>query len=181
MKRTLCALLLFLAACSSAPAPAPPAASSPPAARTTTAAAPVWPAPADAAAAAGEAGLVLLDAEGQVLHIHAHLDVFVNGALVSVPAEIGIDVAAQRISPLHTHDDSGVIHVESPVMRDFTLGQFFAEWRQSLRGSAVYVGGAPYSGDPAALVLRAHQEIAVVYGQLPAGGVPKDYSFAEGL
>jgi hypothetical protein len=146
---------------------------------------PVWPAPSDAAAAAQDAGTGLLAEEGQVLHIHAHLDVFVDGRLVAVPPEIGIDVASQRISPLHTHDDSGVIHVESPVVRDFTLGQFFTEWRQPLVDNpagplSVYVGGKPYSGDPRQLVLRAHQEIALAYGTPPAN-IPSDYSFAEGL
>jgi hypothetical protein len=179
---------LLLAACGASPAPAqpaPPASTRVPASASPAGPAPVWPAPPDAASAAGEAGLVLLDSEGQVLHIHAHLDVFVAGQPVRVPAEIGIDAAAQRISPLHTHDDSGVIHVESPVKRDFTLGQFFAEWRQPLTGNpagrlSVYVDGKPYAGDPAALVLREHQEIVVAYGTPPAD-VPADYSFAEGL
>src|SRR5690348_2649465 len=70
-------------------------------------AAPVsWPAPSDATAQAKAAGLPMLGQEGQVLHIHSHLDVFVDGKPVTVPAEIGIDLARQQISPLHTHDTS---------------------------------------------------------------------------
>ena len=51
--------------------------------------------------------------EGFVLHIHEHLDVYVAGRRVTVPAGIGIDVAGSFISPMHTHDETGVIHVES--------------------------------------------------------------------
>src|SRR5438132_7158269 len=66
--------------------------------------------------------------EGNVLHIHQHLDIFVNGKPVTVPADIGINYIAKFISPLHTHDAAGIIHVESDEVRDFTLGQFFDVW-----------------------------------------------------
>src|SRR5947209_8228892 len=56
-----------------------------------------WPAPADATAQAKAAGLPMLGQEGQVLHIHSHLDVFVDGKQVTVPAEIGIDLVKQQI------------------------------------------------------------------------------------
>jgi len=77
--------------------------------------APPWPAPADATAAVNAAGLPMLGREGNVEHIHAHLDVLVDGQAVAVPAGIGIDVHRRTISPLHTHDASGVLHIESPV------------------------------------------------------------------
>jgi sulfur carrier protein ThiS len=32
------------------------------------------------------------------------------------------------MSPLHTHDSSGIIHVESLVERDYTLGEFLDVW-----------------------------------------------------
>jgi hypothetical protein len=44
----------------------------------------------------------------------------------------------------------------------------------------VYVNGQPYSGDPAALVLRKHQEIAVVIGT-PPKKIPSSYKFPPGL
>ena len=34
----------------------------------------------------------------------------------------------QGMSPLHTHDSSGTIHVESSVERDYTLGEFLDVW-----------------------------------------------------
>jgi hypothetical protein len=159
-------------------------------------AAPVnWPAPADATAQAKAAGLPMLGAEGQVLHIHSHLDVFVDGTKVTVPAEIGIDVPKQQISPLHTHDTTGVVHIESPVKADFTLGQFMTEWNVPLSKDTigtfkvgggkelhVYVNGKERAGDPASIKLAAHDEIAVVYGA-PADKVqvPSTYQWAGGL
>jgi len=131
--------------------------------------------------------------EGNALHIHQHLDILVNGKPVTVAAGIGINQVARFISPLHTHDLSGVIHVESDVVRDFTLGQFFDVWgvrfsRDCVGGYCakgtdalrVFVDGKPVSGDPRNLVLREHQEIAVVYGPATANvSVPSTYRFEE--
>ncbi|MFC4033703.1 hypothetical protein ACFO3J_19770 [Streptomyces polygonati] len=154
-----------------------------------------WPAPADASARVKAAGLPMLGQEGQVLHIHSHLDVFVDGRAVTVPAEIGIDLVKQQISPLHTHDTSGVVHIESPVQADFTLGEFMTEWNVPISKGALgplktgggkelrlYVNGKEQTGDPAALKLAAHEEIAVVYGA-PGDGVkvPSSYDWPEGL
>ncbi|MEU6170816.1 hypothetical protein ABZ832_02715 [Streptantibioticus parmotrematis] len=160
--------------------------------RTTT---PPWPVPADPAARVAAAGLPMMGAEGQVMHIHAHLDVLVDGKPVVVPALIGIDEQAQRISPLHTHDTSGVIHIESPVKAVFTLGQFMTEWDVALDAGRLgglttghgdtlraYVDGHEIKGDPAALTLHAHDEIALVYG--PADTpvkVPGSYTWPQGL
>lgn len=67
-----------------------------------------------------------------MLHFHAHLGVFVNGKTVAVPAGIGIDGRGGAISPLHIHNASGVIHIESPTQSAFTLAQFFSEWNVTL-------------------------------------------------
>jgi hypothetical protein len=32
------------------------------------------------------------------------------------------------MAPLHTHDDTGTIHVESNANRNYTLGQFLKVW-----------------------------------------------------
>ncbi len=112
-----------------------------------------------------------------------------------MPAGIGIDPAV-GYAPLHTHDASGVIHVESPTARAYTLGDFFAVWGVRFTPSClggycagggrqlrVYVDGRPYRGDPANLVLASHQELVVAYGtpaQLPSP-VPSSYRFAPGL
>lgn len=105
--------------------------------------APPWAAPHDAPTRVRAAGLSLLSSEGTALHIHQHLSITVDGKPVTVPGNIGIDLAAQRLSPLHTHDDSGILHVEAPTVRKFTLGQFFTEWDVRLRASTIgpYVNG----------------------------------------
>ena len=61
-------------------------------------------------------------------HIHAMLRVYVDGKPVTVPANVGIDPQGQFIAPLHTHDTSGVIHMEATQTYPFTLGQFFTVW-----------------------------------------------------
>ncbi len=140
-------------------------------------------------------GLDALSSEGTVMHIHQHIDIYVNGAQVEVPAEIGIPGDESFISIVHTHDSSGIIHVESPVKKDFTLGQFFDIWGLRFNNQClgsycqttdhklkVYVNGEAV-GDPRGLVLAPHQEIAVVYGtdQDQPKSVPDHYDFAAGL
>jgi hypothetical protein len=50
-----------------------------------------------------------------------------NNQNVTIPAGIGI-IPNNCIFWLHTHDDSGIIHVESPSQTSFTLGQFLQVW-----------------------------------------------------
>lgn len=154
-----------------------------------------WALPADPSAAATKAGLPMLGQEMLAVHYHAHLDVIVRGQTITVPAQIGIDEARQRISALHTHDTSGVVHIESGQDIPYTLGQLFTEWGQPLTTSQVgpvhartgeqvrvYRNGTPVSGDPAALKFAAHDEIVVWLGsasQQPQ--VPTSYTFPDGL
>lgn len=156
--------------------------------------APPWPAPNDASAAVAAAGLPMLRREGNVEHIHTHLDVLVDGAPVTVPANIGIDMRRRAISALHTHDESGVIHIESPVRRQFSLGEFFSEWLVSLSADnvgglragdgkvvRVFVNGTQRSGNPGAIMLGAHDEVAVIYGTARADEtIPSRYDFRNG-
>ena len=134
--------------------------------------------------------------EGTRLHTHQHLDLYVLGRRVVVPAGVGIDGAGRFISPLHTHDTSGVIHVESPTVRRFTLGEFFGVWGVRLgpghlggyvaghgRELRAYVNGERVAGDPGRIVLAPHQEIVLAFGtprQLP-GPIPAAYAFPAGL
>ena len=124
-------------------------------------------------------GLSALGGEAQALHIHQHLDIFVNGKPVVVPKFIGIDDGA-FLTELHTHDSSGIMHLESPVKKPFALGQFFGVWglrlsKQCIGGYCatptkplrMWVNGRPYLGDPNNLVLQAHQVIVIAYGRRP--------------
>jgi hypothetical protein len=134
-------------------------------------------------------GLNTLAQEGVATHIHAHLDIFVDGKRVLVPAAIGINQGAGYITELHTHDTRGVIHVESPKKDDkFTLGQFVSEWGVFLNARCIgaycdtlkwYVNGVRQTGDPEDLVLESHQEIAIVVGK-PPKKIPSSYKFARG-
>lgn len=139
------------------------------------------------------AGWPFLGAEMLAVHFHAHLDVIVNGSPVVVPLNLGIGV--NGLSPLHTHDPTGILHIESDDATQFTFGQFFTEWNISLASSclggrcadssyqlAIFTNGRPITGDPRALVLGAHQEIAIEYG--PRGHLPSppsSYPFPAGL
>ncbi|MFD0331547.1 hypothetical protein ACFQZC_33890 [Streptacidiphilus monticola] len=105
-------------------------------------------------------------------HIHTHLTVFVNGVEKKIPYGVGIvppyslqsaDDGSSFVGGgsafyyLHTHDESGILHVESPNEHIYTLGNFFDVWKQPLSGSqvgpdkgavTVYVDGKKYTGDP---------------------------------
>ena len=59
-------------------------------------------------------------------HIHPHLDILINGEIQAIPTGTGITSTCMH--SIHTHDTSGTLHVESPVKRDFVLGDFFAVW-----------------------------------------------------
>ena len=114
---------------------------------------PNWPAPPDPMGLAQKAGFEPTDREFLVTHTHAHLDVFVDGKPVQVPAGIGIDTKSEGVteqptadgtgkdyqvavcpnaclSELHTHDPDGILHSESRVanQKPAKLGQFFTEW-----------------------------------------------------
>jgi hypothetical protein len=115
-------------------------------------------------------------------HIHALLHIYVNGILAPLPADIGLDPAKGLESSMHTHDSTGIIHMEAPHPFKYTLGDFFAVWGVKLGPAQVgglkgyggdqlhfYLNGKPLS-NPAALVL--HREDSVVIGYGPIGSFP---------
>jgi hypothetical protein len=115
--------------------------------------------------------------EGQRIHIHQHLAIYDHGRTVVIPQYIGIPQAARCIYWLHTHTPDGIIHVEAPMDRSFTLGDFFAVWGQPLdrkhavsvaakrRDSIrVWLNGTRYTGDPAKIPLTAHADIVIQVG-----------------
>ena len=172
----------------------------------------LWPAPPDPLERTVAAGLQPERKEFLIHHAHAHLDVFVDGEPIAVPAGIGIEIddpEVQRfeepdgsvgyggirrcrkpcISPLHTHDGTGIIHTESESPEPNTLGQFFTEWGVRLSDSCVgehcspepiafYVDGKPYKEDPRAIELTDGKEIAIVIGT-PPPQIPKTADFSN--
>ena len=67
--------------------------------------------------------------EHLTFHTHTNLTMIVGEKLQKIPAGLGI-IPAKCIYWLHTHDDSGLIHIESPINQSFTLGQFFEIWNR---------------------------------------------------
>ncbi|MFZ0221325.1 MAG: hypothetical protein WCC17_23985 [Candidatus Nitrosopolaris sp.] len=131
--------------------------------------------------------------EQLLFHIHAHLDIIINGVYFLVPSQIGIPSSC--FFWLHTHDESGIIHIESPVNRDYTLGQFFDIWNKKLNNDqifnyvtnanthlTVYVNGTkvPNGTNYRDIKLHAHDEIAIVYGT-PPSTIPSSYKFPQGI
>lgn len=131
------------------------------------------------------AGVPALRAEGSVVHYHAHLDVFYDGEHVTVPADIGIDHRNSRISPMHTHFDTGVIHIEADEDEQFNLGQFLTLWGVAAEDGcvadkcgdavAVFVNGSVQDHAAPDVVIRADTEIALVLGTPPAD-IPSGYN-----
>jgi hypothetical protein len=142
------------------------------------------------------------NANEQVLfHIHAHLSMYVNGKQKLLPYGIGIVppyqlqadgnsqfvAGGQKFYWLHTHDETGVIHIESPVQRTFTLGNFFDVWHQPLSNNQVgpakgtvtaFLNGKKYTGDVRNIPLNAHGQIQLDVGT----AVPfQQYTFPQGL
>ena len=126
--------------------------------------------------------------EGAAEHIHTHLAVYVDGRLRPLPVGIGVvapsvegagtpDAFAQATRCyywLHVHASDGVIHVEAPTKRPFTLGQVFAVWRQSLSSTdvagatgrqTVYVDGKVVTGDPSRIALGPREDIQIDVGK----------------
>ena len=130
-------------------------------------------------------GLPAMPKEEFVQHIHQHLTITVRGNPVTVPAGIGINQFERYISPIHTHDSSGTIHIESGTTDTFTLGQFFDVWGVRLTADCiggyckkagenlqVIADGAPVK-EPRALPLHDKQEIQIHFEAAPASAKAK--------
>lgn len=110
-------------------------------------------------------------------HVHALLSVFVDGEQVTVPANIGIDEASGTVSPLHTHDPNGVVHLEADEPYPFSLVQVLGVWGVAFgpgqlggmrdegpRSVQVYVNGEKIV-DPVAYELRDQDNVVIAYGE----------------
>ena len=138
------------------------------------------------------------------VHYHTALQILYQGNPVSIPSDVG------RLTTcfywLHTHVESpGVIHIESPKGHTYTLGDFFKVWQVS-KGTpepldathvssfiltpdqklVVYIdlsdgkGPQVYTGDPAAIVLKAHEVITLEIAP-PTVNPPPKFTFQSGL
>jgi len=125
--------------------------------------------------------------EKLVYHVHTHLTVFVNGSPRQIPAGIGIpspqaqqtaegpDVASGACFYwLHTHAADGIIHIESPTKRTYTLGNLFDVWQQPLGPNQVgpvkgkvtaFYNGQVYKDNPRNIPLGSHTQIQLDVGK----------------
>ena len=146
-------------------------------------------------------GIQCQPSEQVLFHIHARLTIYVKGQPKKVPYGIGIAhpetqetpagpfvVAGTCFAWLHTHAADGIIHIESPVQRTYTLGNFFDIWKQPLgptrvgptKGRVVaLVDGKVWKGNPRAIPLDAHTQIQLDVGRPLVG--PTSISNWNGL
>lgn len=122
-------------------------------------------------------------------HIHVHLSLYMNGSPVQLPANIGIASDQSCYYWLHVHDGSGVVHIEAPTQKIYTLGNFFHIWGQafpqlqypveleSTNDWQVYVNGKLYTGDFHNIPLTAHTLITMAY---KSPGVKPDTTYNWG-
>jgi len=130
------------------------------------------------------------------VHYHAHLSIVYQGNEVNVPGNIGIE--ANCFYWIHTHDTTGVIHIEAPKAQanhTFTLGDFFNVWNQPLSKKqvanftisgdtklVVYIDGKvqPDGTDPTKIPLKNHEQIVLEITP-PVVDPPPSYTFPAGL
>jgi hypothetical protein len=132
-------------------------------------------------------GIHCAPVEQLAYHIHAHLAVYKDGQLYSLPGGIGIP-GSQMVQTsegpvaagghcfywLHTHTSDGIIHIESPTQRIYTLGEFFNEWHQPLSADQVgnvhgkitaFVNGKLWTKDLRSIPLVPHAVIQFNIGE----------------
>ncbi len=111
-------------------------------------------------------------------HIHAQVNVYNQGLLITLPADVGIDERHHVETTIHTHDATGIVHMEAPRPYRYTLGDLFAIW--GVRFGAGTLGGLQDNGanrvwvyvngkritDPARHVLANGDNIAIGYGTM---------------
>jgi|SRR6185295_18475492 len=131
-------------------------------------------------------GVPCLTTMNETYHVHVHLSIFLNGDQLIIPQHLGIPKDASGNDKcfylIHTHDQTGELHVESATPATFTLGQIFDIWGQPLDATNVNVGGIVglpiaifvvedgatvatlYTDDPKKLELKAHRQITIQIG-----------------
>jgi hypothetical protein len=149
---------------------------------------------ANAARSAARGRELGLPAEGTTMHEHANVQVFVHGTKEPVPTDIGINASKGTIQSIHTHDDTGTVHLESSVSREFTLADFFGVWGIRFTPSClgaycnddanqlqVFVDAEEVTGDLQGVQLDDQSVIVVTYGtvdELP-DPIPSTFDFSS--
>lgn len=140
-------------------------------------------------------GMECTSSEQLVFHIHAYLEIYANGQPVTVQPGVGIVAPAGSgesalgsdglktcIYPMHVHDgEPNILHIESPIKKTYTLGNFFDLWGQQLSDTQVMGNKADSSHklvfyvfdstgkmtqvttDPRAIGVAEHETIVILY------------------
>jgi hypothetical protein len=95
-------------------------------------------------------------------HSHPGVSIVINGSSFTIPANVGINGNCLR--PVHTHDTSGTIHIETDENRDYTLGDFFLIWgnwennaQRTIFNSTQIFGGHVVNGNTLTMTINGVQ------------------------
>jgi hypothetical protein len=132
--------------------------------------------------------IVCASGMSELYHVHTHLAIFKDGQSLALPMNIGLP--GQCNYEMHTHDQTGIIHIETPNLKSFTLGKFFDVWGQPLTATNVagitgtvvaYINDngdvRRYMGDMRAIELTSHRSITLQIGT-PVSTLPT-YTWAS--
>ena len=70
------------------------------------------------------------------LHIHPFLEIEIGGQKQIIPANTGISGQGMRV--IHTHDDTGKLHIEAPYEHQFYLKDFFVIWGKNFNNTCIF-------------------------------------------
>jgi hypothetical protein len=65
---------------------------------------------------------------GTLYHWHTHLSISQGSEAVAIPSGIGLEFGCTH--PIHTHDGTGELHIESDSLRLYSIGDFFQIWKR---------------------------------------------------
>lgn len=77
----------------------------------------------------------------QPIHWHPHLAIMINNQPFPIPANVGAGPAGAHTELIHTHDDTGTLHLEksAPVrVKDTQLGEFFKVWDKEFSDTQIF-------------------------------------------
>jgi hypothetical protein len=89
-----------------------------------------------------------------------------NEYTIVIPANVGIDNICGK--PLHTHDASGTIHVETDVNQNYTIGDFFLIWGKVFNSSGIFQSNQPLPSylsrcPTGTLVYHSHPTLTIIF------------------
>ena len=114
-------------------------------------------------------------------HHHVHLSLFVNGVQIAIPRGTGMKdpdknhyiYHAACFYWLHTHDETGIIHMEAPTSRFYVLHDYFYEWGEPLSTNnvagytgtqTIFINGVQQAVDPRTIQFSPYEEITIEVG-----------------